>query len=114
MFFPGETITHRFIIPFDPNEIDHVVISYKQNEAIIFEKTITSGFEEISKDTTSLSFTFTQDEGLLFADNSPFTMQCNVFTKETDGAKGGTRHTSHEMSSSSGIQYLREVMRHGE
>ena len=107
MFFPGETITHRFIIPFAADEIDHVVLSYKQNESIIFEKTINSGFENISAGTCSLSFVFTQNEGLLFEDNSPFTIQCNVYTK------GGTRHTSYEMSSSNGIQYLREVMNSG-
>ena len=45
MFFPGETITHSFVIPFAANEIDHVILSYKQNGAIILEKTITSGFE---------------------------------------------------------------------
>lgn len=107
MFFPGETITHRFVIPFAINEIDHVILSYKQNEAIIFEKTITSDFVEESQHITSFSFTFTQTEGLLFSDNASFTIQCNVYTKS------GTRHTSYEMKSNNGVQYLREVIGNG-
>ena len=107
MFFPGETITHRFVIPFAADEIDHVVLSYKQQETIIFEKTITSGFEKESNSICSFSFTFSQSEGLLFGDDVPFTIQCNVYTKV------GTRHTSYEMNSSNGVQYLREVMNSG-
>ena len=104
MFFPGETVTHVFYIPFGQAEVDHVVLSYKQNGAIIFEKSITSGFEQESAGTTKVSYAFSQSESLLFEDNSPFTIQCNVFTT------GGTRHASYEMNSSSGIQYLRDVL----
>ncbi len=107
MFFPGETITHKFVIPFAANEIDYVIISYKQNEEIIFEKKIASGFEQEGTNITSFSFVFTQSEGLLFDDNNSFTIQCNVYTK------GGTRHTSYEMKNSSGVQYLREVLTNG-
>lgn len=104
MFFPGETITHRFVVPFAANEIDKVIISYKQKEAIMFEKTLTSGFVKEADQITSVEFQLTQGEGLLFADDTPFTVQVNVYTIV------GTRHTSYEMSSSSGVQYLREVI----
>lgn len=104
MFFPGETVTHRFVVPFDSDEIDRVILSYKQNNNIIFEKTITSGFIDEGHDLTSFSFEFSQDESLLFSDNEKFTIQCNVYTK------GGSRHASHEMRSGSGVQYLREVI----
>ena len=104
MFFPGETITHVFVIPFTANEIDHIVLSYKQNGAIMFEKKVTSGFEADSSSTTKISYPLGQSESLLFEDDSPFTIQCNVYTL------GGTRHTSYEMSSESGIQYLRDVL----
>lgn len=104
MFFPGETITHRFVIPFAANEIDKVIFSYKQKEAIMYEKVVTEGFEAEEEHVTSIEFQLTQGEGLLFSDDAPFTVQVNVYTKV------GTRHTSHEMSSSSGVQYLREVM----
>ena len=104
MFFPGETVTHRFVIPFNANDIDHVVLSYKQNDIIVFEKTITSGFESEGTNLTSFSFTFTQSEGLSFFDNASFTIQCNVFTVS------GSRHASYEIKGNNGVQYLREVM----
>ena len=104
MFFPGETVTHHFVIPFAANEIDKVVLSYKQKEAIMFEKTLTTGFISDGENITSVEFALTQGEGLLFADDTPFTIQVNVYLK------CGTRHTSHELNSSSGVQYLREVI----
>ena len=104
MFFPGETIIHKFVIPFEAIDISYVVVSYKQGDDIVFEKTITSGFEEEETNQTSFSFAFTQQESLRFSDNWAYTIQCNVYTK------GGSRHTSNELKSSNGIQYLREVM----
>ena len=104
MFFPGETITHRFVVPFAANEIDKAIFSYKQKEAIMFEKIITEGFIREEDHITSIEFQLSQGEGLLFADDAPFTVQVNIYTKV------GTRHTSHEMGSSSGVQYLREVV----
>lgn len=104
MFFPGETITHIFVIPFNAKEIDHIVLSYKQNGAIIFEKVVTSGFEKDSENSTRISCSFSQNESLLFEDDSSFTIQCNVHTL------AGSRHTSYEMNSQNGIQYLRDVL----
>lgn len=104
VFFPGETITHRFEIPFAANEIDKVIISYKQKEAIMFEKIVTDGFEVEDQNFTSIAYQLTQGEGLLFADNAPFTIQLNVYTH------GGSRHTSYELRSESGIQYVRDVI----
>ena len=107
MFFPGETITHRFIIPFAKGEIDHVVITYKQKDQISLEKTITSNSEDMSEDSafsTKIEYTLSQQESLGFEDDVPFTMQVNVYSV------GGSRHASHELKSSSGIQYYREVM----
>lgn len=116
MFFPGETITHRFIIPFHVNEIDHVIISYMQNEAIILEKRITSGDTDHMYDVTTgenssnyitcIEYQLSQGEALLFNDEMDFTMQINVYSM------GGTRHTSHLLKNSSGIQYYKEVMSH--
>ena len=104
MFFPGETISHKFIIPFNVNEISYAILSYKQNGAIIFEPTITSGFQEEDEGLTVFEREFTQEESILFEDDSPFTVQCNVYTVS------GSRHTSFEMSSESGTQYYRELM----
>ena len=108
MFFPGETVTHKFVLPFPAGDIDYVVFSYKQNDYIVFEKQIASGFEELSVDSCSVSFAFSQEDGMRFLDNTPFTIQCNIFTK------GQSRHTSYVMKGFSGIQYLREVMDSGD
>lgn len=107
MFFPGETISHKFVVPFNHNEIAKMVITYKQNDHILIEKTITSGFKEEELYVTSVEYQFNQGESLIFEDNSDFTMQINVYTVS------GSRHTSHEMRGSNGVQYLREVISDG-
>lgn len=104
VFFPGETISHGFVIPFLPQDIDRVIVSYKQNDDIVFEKTVTEGFEQLGSEKSYFSFAFTQTEGLCFLDDTKFTIQCNVYTK------GGTRHTSRIMKGSTGKQYYREVI----
>jgi len=107
MFFPGENIMHRFVIPFVKSEIDYVVISYKQNDQIVLEKMITSDSEDMSEDTassTKIEYTLTQSESLSFRDDIPFTMQVNVYSL------GGSRHTSHLLNSTNSVQYYREVM----
>ena len=104
MFFPGETITHNFIIPFAKNEIAKVIITYKQNDQIILEKTVTSGFTDEPNQKTSFDYVFSQPESLVFQDNSDFTIQLNVYMIS------GTRHASYELRGSNGVQYLREVI----
>lgn len=115
MFHPGETITHRFIIPFGIREIDYVIVSYKQNDHIILEKKITSDQIEDIPETRNLSivqYELTQTESLQFEDwhnegcNNSYTMQLNVYTTN------GTRHASNILKEQNGIQYYREVMRH--
>jgi len=104
VFFPGETISHSFVVPFAAAEIDYAIVSYKQNEAVIFEKRITSGFNAEDTSITQFDFTLTQEESLLFDDDKPFTIQVNIYTT------GGTRHSSHEVSDSSGVQYVRNIL----
>ena len=104
MFFPGETIAHTFVIPFVPNEIDHVIVSYKQNGGIVLEKTITSGFK-MERGKTSFTLVLTQAEGLMFEDDMTFTIQLNVRLTEND-----CRMTSRELNGESGTQYYREIM----
>ena len=104
MFFPGETVTNRFIIPFAQDEVGKVVVTYKQNDQIILEKTITSGFTNEENQKCSFDYVFSQPESLAFQDNSDFSIQLNVYTKS------GTRHTSYEMRGVNGAQYLREVI----
>lgn len=104
MFFPGETITHQFIIPFQKSEIAKVILTYEQNDQVVLEETITSGFEEIELQKTKFDFVFSQPESLAFQDDSDYSIQLNVYTK------GGTRHVSHLLHGYNGVQYLREVI----
>ena len=104
MFFPGETIAHTFVIPFIPTEIDHVIVSYKQNGGIVLEKIIESGFK-LERGMTKFTLILTQAEGLMFEDDMAFTIQLNVRLTEND-----CRMTSRELNGESGIQYYREIM----
>ena len=104
MFFPGETITHNFVIPFAKNEVSKVVVTYKQNDQIVLEKTITSGFVDEGTSLCSFDYTFSQPESLAFQDNSNFSIQLNVYSV------AGTRHASYELRESNGVQYYREVI----
>jgi len=105
MFFPGETIAHTFVIPFVPAEIDHVIISYKQNGGIVLEKIIDSGFTP-ERGQTKITLVLTQAEGLMFEDDMAFTIQLNVFMTENN-----CRMTSRELNGESGVQYYREIMK---
>lgn len=107
MFIPGETVAHAFIIPFALEEIDHVIVSYKQNDDIILEKMVDSDFETKGEKSTYFSFILTQTESLLFPNNAQYSVQCNVYTKS------GSRHASKPLKNKTGTQYLEEVMNSG-
>ena len=104
MFSPGETVTQVFVIPFVISDVDHVVVSYKQNEVIVLEKTITGGFMEHDESSTSFAVELTQTDSLMFADCDYYNIQVNVYTV------GGSRHASKAIRDKNGLQYHREVM----
>lgn len=109
MFHPGETIVHSFIIPFQRIVLSQIIVSYKQNGYVILERIVTSkdqyAFEEIEDPAkTKFRIQLTQNESLLFDDESDFTIQINVYTE------GGSRHASCEIKGSNGMQHHREVM----
>ena len=113
MFNPGETIAHTFIIPFRRADISEVIISYKQIDAIIFERRITSSREfmehrgpdgEIDPIKTEIRLVLSQTESLLFSELADFTIQLNVLTEN------GSRHASATIKGSNGPQYHKEVM----
>lgn len=108
MFAPGETVTHRFVIPFAKSDIDYVVVSYRQNGQIILEKNIASSDPDMETDSqlsVSIEYELTQEESLLFEDLTPYSIQLNVFTQ------GGSRHTSKEIGDKNFIQYHRTKMK---
>ena len=119
MFHPGETVTHNFVIPFERTSISKIIVSYKQNDHVILERTITSAMldpENVNENTlvpiqdpakTKFRIQLSQRESLLFKDVSDFKIQINVFTTS------GSRHASAEIKGSSGVQHHREVMSDG-
>ena len=105
MFNPGETVVHQFVIPFVAAEVSKVVVSYKQGDCIVFEKTITSGFEEADSNLkTKFNVMFTQEESLTFNELHDYYVQLNVITTY------GTRATSKEIKGHNGAQYHKEVI----
>ena len=108
MFSPGETVSHQFIIPFVAAEVAKVVVSYKQDDDIVFEKTITSGFEKYSQgEKTIFSYFLTQQESLMFDETKDLYIQLNVFTTYS------TRATSKPIKYATGSQYHSEVINNG-
>ena len=105
MFNPGETVCHQFIIPFMASELSKVIISYKQDGDIVFEKTITSGFEPSDTGKTVVSVTLSQRESLMFQENTDFTIQLNVLV-----GLDGSRVTSAEIKGHNGVQHHKEVI----
>lgn len=106
MFQPGETVSHQFIIPFVSVEIAKIIVSYKQNDHIVLERTVTS--DQIGRGETKAESTFvvdfTETESLLFDDNSDCYAQLNVLLLK------GTRCVSKEIKISTGTQHIREVI----
>lgn len=108
MFNPGETVTHAFTIPFIAEDLTKVIVSYKQGDEIVLEKSITSGFEEADVPTkTKFYISLNQAESLLFRDWYKIKIQINVFI-DKDGRT--IRAASREMEAKSGVQYYREVI----
>lgn len=117
MFFPGESICHMFVVPFVPAEISKAIISYKQDEDIVFEKTITQNdtdergerliqeiFDEEQYKSVIYCIVSPQLQSLLFKDDSGLKIQVNIFTTN------GRRATSQIIKSYTGEQFYREVI----
>ena len=102
MFIPGETITHRFYVPFSTAE--HIYVTYKQNNKLILEKTVSGN--SIVQEGINFYFDveFSQEESLLFVNNNSYTVQLNVTLT------GGKRCTSVELKGTNGVQHIREVV----
>ena len=107
MFNPGETIVHSFIIPFPYSDISKVIATYRNmDNGVFYVKEITSvTIEPYSDNKTIARIYFSQDESLLFQQNSCFKIQINVITET------GSRFASKEISGQTGPQHLPEVIR---
>ena len=115
MFNPGETIGNTFVIPFRKEDLQQVIVSYKQDGNVVLERTITSGFiTHVNPDGTSdplktdIRIVLTQEESLQFSEKHNYTIQLNVLTEGHGGS--GSRHASCEIKGSNGVQHHKEVM----
>ena len=110
MFIPGETVLHSFTIPFASSDISKVIVSYKQNDRIVFEKVINPSDPEdvdivqVTEGTTNFSYRLTQAESLSFDDDARCFIQVNVLTV------GGTRVASRIIDGKLGSQYVKKVI----
>ena len=108
MLIPGETALHSFAVPFNLESISKIIVTYKQNDHIVFEKTITSASTDVifseENNTTSFSFRLTQQQSLLFEDDNDYSIQINVLSNSN------VRAVSNIIKSKSGSQYVRTVI----
>lgn len=107
MFIPGETVAHKFYLPFHKTDITKVIVTYRQNDHVILIKTLYSGQIEDEVEGSHFVITLSQEESLLFKDNSYFYVQINVFFTGPDGL---TRGTSVELRGDCKLQQYREVV----
>ena len=108
MFNPGETVIHRFTVPFVKEELTKVIVTYKNRDDVFFEKTITSGFQDgENEDETIFDVELSQSESLLFREYYPYKIQLNVYTRF------GSRLASAEIPGKTGPQHYREVISGG-
>ena len=106
MFIPGETVIHRFNLPFPNEGITRVYVTYKQQNRVILSKTVFAGeVKKASSGTTSyFSVTLSQEESLLFRNDINYTIQLNVMFSS------GARCASVEMDGTNGVQHIRKVV----
>lgn len=104
MFIPGETITHRFYIPFSTDNVSKIYVSYRQDNKLIFQTEVSK--QDIQSEGINYYFEvlFTQEQSLLFKNNNSYTVQLNV------ALESGKRCTSIELKGENGVQHIREVV----
>ena len=112
MFHPGETVINNFVIPFEKADISQIIVTYKQFDDIVLERTITSAdrfafidYSDPAK--TKFRIQLSQEESLLFNENTDYKIQLNVYTE------GGSRHASCEIRGTNGVQHYKEVIPNG-
>ena len=106
MFIPGETVNHQFTVPFQPSNISKAVVTYKQNGNIVLVKNVTSSSIRNGPVTGSaiIAVALTQEESLMFEDESEYCVQVNLRTTS------GARAASKEMRDTTGPQHYKKVI----
>ena len=104
MFIPGETISHRFIIPFSRDDIKIIEVSYRQNDHIVLVEPVYPGQVETITGGGQFTVTLTQEKSLLFKDDADYYVQLNVIFKSD------ARCASVEIKGNNKMQHIREVV----
>ena len=111
MFNPGETVVETFELPFLKSELSKVIVTYKNKyDDVFYVKTITSSStRQIENENKCLvAVELSQQETLLFEENSCFKIQINVLTTGRV-----SRFASKEIVSKTGPQHIKEVVNNG-
>ena len=82
----ASTPTHEFEMPFGSEFYKRVLITYKQNDEIVLEKTE----RDVSWSGNVMSLTLTQEETLKFNDNVSVVIQIRVLTHDDKSIPSNT------------------------
>jgi hypothetical protein len=99
---PYETAIHEFLVPVPAQELEKTIVSYRQNDVILIEKTVTGG-TEYDETSSLISVGLSQEETALAVDRLSIQIQLNVITTE------GRRIVSDPIMIRGGEQYHKEV-----
>ena len=103
MFFPGETDTQTFLLPFPADIIEKGIFTYKQQQKTIFEKEL-SQFIPTEDGNCKAVVYITQRDSLKFNDKYDVNIQVNLLFK--DGERGACDKITYKL----GEQYHRTVI----
>ena len=105
ILYPASTPTHTFEIPFAAENLEKVLVSYKQKGGVVLAKEVTTFTNsETDENSCILAIEFTQEETLKFANNTQIFAQLNVFTTDDK------RLTSDPIEIEAGDQFERSVI----
>ena len=88
----GTTPRHTFIFPFETALIKELKITYAQNKKTVLEKYL----GDCEVDVKSVSYTLTQEETFLFAENVNVEVQARVLTTSGDALASDIRIVTAE------------------
>ena len=101
--YPGETDGHQFIIPFRAEEVEKVMVTYKQHCDVVLNIETTE-FENVEDGGSTFTIPLSQEDTLKFNDMEQLNIQLNVLLKN------GDRRTSNIIETYTGDQFYRNIM----
>ena len=105
VFIPGETISHKFVVPFQSGSVTKIIVTYRQDNHVILEKIVYPGqVESLPAGNGQFTVLLSQEESLLFDDDKLFYVQINAILTNN------TRCTSAEIKGTNLKQHIREVV----